>query len=76
MTALREGAVSHAFDKMLFVPDKEELSLHADGTKRAELRCDCRRRARRNLFGIEHCHQGSSRDGRSGGETAGGAALA
>ncbi len=76
MAALWEGAVSDAFDEVLFVADKKELALHPDRRGRVKLCCCRRKRLRHNLFGFDHCHDGSSRDACSSSQPASGAALA
>ena len=76
MTALWERAVSDALDEVLFVPDKKEFALHPDRRGSVKLCCCRRKRFRNNLFGFDHCHNGSSRDACSGSQPASGAALA
>ena len=76
VTAGWEGAVSDAFDEVLFVADKKELALNPDRSGTVKRRCCRRKRLRHDLFGFDYRHDGSSRDACSGSQPASGAALA
>src|ERR1700736_4903909 len=56
---LCEGAVGHAFDKVLVSPSEKKLALHAERT--GPIGRFYRQRSRRNLVDFDRGHLGSSR---------------
>jgi len=76
MTALWEGAIRDPLDEVFSFSNKKELALNADRPGGAGFRQTLRRGLRRNLFGFDQGHIGSSRGAGRGSPAAGGPALA